>query len=108
MSIYLAWSVYKLIGMLILWLLLTGILLVIVVPNLKNSTKKGGLIVSAVWLILMLLMAFNIGDRQSTLGRSSFNASEPMSVEKVDKISKSIQSVQDEFNSAVKPKGDVK
>jgi thiol:disulfide interchange protein len=108
MSIYLAWSIYKLIGMLVLWLLLTGTLLVIIIPNQKAITNKGGVLVSAVWLVLLLLMAFNIGDRQSSLGRSSFNASEPVSVEKIDKISKSIQNVQDEFNSAVKPKGDSK
>jgi len=103
MSIYLAWSVYKLIGVCAFIVAITGILLYTgkYQDSIKNY-KKVSLIIGVVLLFITLLSAFNIGERQQELGRSSFNASAPESVDKIGSQRQDIQSVKDSFEKAVK------
>lgn len=103
MSIYLAWSIYKLIGVLVFVVAITSILLYTgkYQDSIKNY-KKVSLIIGAVLLLITVLSAFNIGDRQQELGRSSFNASAPESVDKIESQRQDIQSVKDSLEKAVK------
>lgn len=103
MSIYLAWSIYKLIGVLAFVVAITSILLYTgkYQDSIKNY-KKASLIIGTVLLLITVLSAFNIGDRQQELGRSSFNASTPESVDKIESQRQDIQSVKDSFEKAVK------
>ena len=103
MSIYLAWSVYKLIGALLSVALTTTILLYTgkKQDSIKNY-KKVTFALSGIELVLILLMAFNIGDRQKELGRSNFNASAPQTVDKIESQRQNIESVQQNFEQAIK------
>lgn len=103
MSIYLAWSVYKLIGVLVFIALVAGILLCTgkKQDSIKNYKKLTG-ILTGVMLLFTILAAFNIGDRQQELGRSNFNASSPQSVDKIESQRQTIESVQQTFQQAVK------
>lgn len=103
MSIYLAWSVYKLIGALLFVALTAAILLYTgkKQDSIKNY-KKVTLALSGIELVLILLMAFNIGDRQQDLGRSNFNASAPQTVDKIETNQQNIDSVKQAFEQAVK------
>lgn len=75
MSIYLAWSLYKLIGALvILGLILGGLLWAGSQQTGIKSYKRVVALLGVFWLAILLVAAFNIGDRQASLHRSSFNA----------------------------------
>lgn len=102
MSIYLAWSVYKLIGALLFVALTTAILLYTgkKQDSIKNY-KKVTFALSGIELALILLMAFNVGDRQQELGRSNFNASAPQTVDKIETNQQNIDSVKQAFEQAV-------
>ena len=108
MSIYLAWSVYKLIGVLLGWILVIICLwkLSSYQTNPKNTeiTTRRKIIkyISAFWLVLIFIAAFNIGDRQQELGRSSFNASQPQEVSRVNTNAPNVESVNKTFESVVK------
>lgn len=80
MSIYLAWSLYKLISIL-------GFAALVVFglwffsdksqsPNSLNLRHRPKLLaaIAAVWLAVILISAFNVGDRQQHLTRSHSNA----------------------------------
>lgn len=103
MSIYLAWSVYKLIIAIILIVLFSGIMLYTGKrqDSIRNY-KKVTFTLSGVMLVFVLLAAFNIGDRQQELGRSNFNASAPQTVDKIETNQQNIDSVQQAFEQAVK------
>lgn len=78
MSIYLAWSLYKLIGVLAVIILTCGALLWAGSKQTRFTRYKPAIaVVAAMWAIMTLLAAFNIGDRQQHLTRSSFNATFP-------------------------------
>lgn len=103
MSIYLAWSIYKLIGVLVFVVTITAILLYTgKYQDSIKSYKKASFAIGGVLALITLLSAFNIGDRQQELGRSSFNASAPESVDKIESQRQDIQSVKDSFEKAVK------
>lgn len=102
MSIYLAWSGYKLIGCLVIWVGLMGVLIWTTTKENTNISTSQALFGSVAGLVLILSMALNIGDRQQELGRSSFNASAPESVDKIESQRQDIQSVKDSFEKAVK------
>lgn len=103
MSIYLAWSIYKLIGVLVFVVTITAILLYTgKYQDSIKSYKKVSFAIGGVLALITLLSAFNIGDRQQELGRSSFNASVPESVDKIESQRQDIQSVKDSFEKAVK------
>jgi hypothetical protein len=79
MSIYLAWSIYKLVGVLVFFALLMFGLWRLAAYQSGGSiyTRRRRKLVKALgvfWLILIGIAAINIGDRQQTLQRSSFNA----------------------------------
>lgn len=79
MSIYLAWSVYKLI--IVLVVVLIGVALLWYAGSKQTqikSYKKATLLVGFIWVVLVLIAAFNIGDRQQSLTRSKFNATFPI------------------------------
>lgn len=103
MSIYLAWSVYKLIGVSVFIALVTGILLYTgkKQDSIKNY-KRVTLTLTGVMTLCSILAAFNIGDRQQELGRSNFNASAPQTVDKIETNQQNIDSVQQAFEQAVK------
>ena len=103
MSIYLAWSVYKLIGVFAFIVAITGILLYTGKhQDSIKSYKNVSFVIGGVLVLIALLSAFNIGDRQQELGRSSFNASAPESIDKIESQRQDIQSVKDSFEKAVK------
>ncbi len=81
MSVYLAWSVYKLIGAVVVSFAIAALVA-------KISTKKvrwrAAVSTYAVLLVMTLLAAFNIGDRQADLKRSKFNSSPVVTAERVD------------------------
>lgn len=71
MSIYLAWSIYKLgLGL----LLVLGLAMLVATFNTTQPRIKKALITLAVGVVLVFAMALSIGDRQQSLQRSSFNA----------------------------------
>lgn len=102
MSIYLAWSMYKFIAVFV-YISIFSIFMVWISKrfNFPNGAKAS-LIFAIPACLITLLMAFNIGDRQQELGRSSFNASAPESVDKIESQRQDIQSVKDSFEKAVK------
>lgn len=106
MSIYLAWSIYKLVGVLVVWALLCGALWWWAgwcsAPSGKS--RPVGVIIGVwlLWLVGILGAAFNIGDRQEYLQRSSFNATIPPQLQTEPDRHKQmdIKAVQDEFEKA--------
>lgn len=74
MSIYLAWSIYKLVGCLIFAALLVGLLWYGSSKLQDKGAKKATKVLAGFLLLTILGAAFNIGDRQQSLQRSSFNA----------------------------------
>lgn len=102
MSIYLAWSVYKLIGCLVIWASLMGVLIWTTTKQNTNISTNQALFGSVAGLVLILSMAFNIGDRQQELGRSNFNASAPQTVDKIETNQQNVDSVKQAFEQAVK------
>lgn len=102
MSIYLAWSVYKLIGVLVFIALITCILLYTgkKQDSIENY-KKITFTLTGVLTLFTILAAFNIGDRQQELGRSNFNASAPETVDKIETNQQNIDSVKQAFEQAV-------
>lgn len=80
MSIYLAWSIYQLIGALLIMALVVGGLWWLAAwersEHIKNQ-RRLLLAIAVFWFGLILLAAFNVGDRQQNLTRSSFNATFP-------------------------------
>lgn len=101
MSIYLAWSVYKLIGCLVIWASLMGVLIWTTTKQNTNISTNQALFGSVAGLVLILSMALNIGDRQQELGRSNFNASAPETVDKIETNRQNINSVKQAFEQAV-------
>ena len=74
MGIYLAWSVYKLLGV----LMLIGVLFFYLNKHCKTNWKY-----ILLPLLVVVMLAFNIGERQQHLNRSSFNNK---NVEVIDKV----------------------
>lgn len=76
MSIYLAWSLYKLFGVLLIIVLAAGLVLWLgkSQPRIEGYNRAVA-IAAVVAVVLTLLAAFNIGDRQQHLTRSHSNAS---------------------------------
>lgn len=102
MSIYLAWSGYKLIGCLLIWAGLMGVLIWTTTKENTNVSTSQALLGSLVGFVLILGMAFNIGGRQQELGRSNFNASAPQTVDKIETNQQNADSVKQAFEQAVK------
>lgn len=103
MSIYLAWSAYKLIGVLVFIALVAGILLY--TGNKQDSIKNYKRVtftLTGVMTLFTILAAFNIGERQQELGRSNFNASAPQTVDKIETNQQNVDSVKQAFEQAVK------
>lgn len=102
MSIYLAWSVYKVLGFTLFTIVLSSLMFW---GNLKFNTPQLNKFVW-IWIVLMAVVmifsAFNIGDRQQELGRSNFNASAPETVDKIETNQQNIDSVKQAFEQAVK------
>lgn len=99
MSVYLAWSVYKL----ALWFVaLIGAALLVATVNTKSPRIKKSLLTFAVGAVIILGMAFNIGQRQSELKRSSFNAPPPAAVVVNAEKGMTRESVKQTFEQAVK------
>jgi len=103
MSVYLAWSLYKLTGVL---LFITAVTLILLYTGKKQDSiknyKKVTFTLTGVMLLFTILAAFNIGDRQQELGRSSFNTSQPEEVSKVTSNAPDVESVNKTFESVVK------
>lgn len=79
MSIYLAWSVYKL--LIVLAIVLIAVALLWYAGSKQSqikSYKKATLLVGFIWIVMVFIAAFNIGDRQQSLTRSKFNTTFPI------------------------------
>lgn len=101
MSIYLAWSVYKLVAVFV-WIVIFSIFMMWIAKKVNfPKGRKAALIFATPASIITLLMAFNIGDRQQELGRSNFNASAPQTVDKIETNQQNIDSVKQAFEQAV-------
>lgn len=102
MSIYLAWSVYKLVAVFV-WIAIFSIFMMWIAKKVNfPKGRKAALIFAIPTSIITLLMAFNIGDRQQELGRSNFNASAPETVDKIETNQQNVDSVKQAFEQAVK------
>lgn len=111
MSIYLAWSFYKLAAHLIVLALVAyaawELSVYVTGTNGKRGpkiSKKKVLFGFAVGVTLTLLSAFNVGDRQESLHRSSFDATIPDQRDTMDALKsqrRTIEQVQKEFDDAV-------
>lgn len=78
MSIYLAWSLYKLVITLLVVFIACSLLWYAGHKQTKiKSYKKAVLLIGFIWTTFALIAAFNIGDRQQHLHRSDFNATFP-------------------------------
>lgn len=101
MSIYLAWSVYKLVAVFV-WIVVFSLFMMWIAKKVNFPRgRKAAMIFATPASIITLLMAFNIGDRQQELGRSDFNASAPQTVDKVETNQHSVDSVKQAFEQAV-------
>lgn len=102
LSIYLAWSLYKL-GVV---LLLLGVvaLFVTTTPSIRGLLKlKHWLGMLGFALVVIFASAFNIGDRQQALNRSAFNAEPPAAIEQtVQATQMTVEDVKQSFETAVK------
>lgn len=99
MSVYLAWSVYKLA---MAFIALLGISGLVATVNTKAPRIKKSLLTFAVGAVIILGMAFNIGQRQSELKRSSFNAPPPAAVAVKAEKGMTRENVKQTFEQAVK------
>ena len=77
MSVYLAWSVYKLV-MVVATLLYAALL--VLSFNTKKMRIKKSLLTLGVGSVIILFTAVNIGDRQVDLKRQSFDSKPPENV----------------------------
>ena len=103
MSFYLAWSVTKLVLTLTLGVIALYFVLKELVKNkaLENKHKK---ICIAGFILLTLFSAINVGERQSELGRSSFNSSTPKVLDKVELDTLTSDKVKENFKSTLEGK----
>lgn len=103
MSFYLAWSATKLVLTLTLGVIALYFVLKELVKNkvLENKHKK---ICIAVFILLTLFSAINVGERQSELGRSSFNSSTPKVLDKVELDTLTSEKVKENFKSTLEGK----
>lgn len=103
MSFYIAWSVTKLMLTLTLGVIALYFVLKELVKNkvLENKHKK---ICIAGFILLTLFSAINVGERQSELGRSSFNSSTPKVLDKVELDTLNSDKVKENFKSTLEGK----
>lgn len=102
MSIYLAWSVYKLVGTLVVWALLMGAL---AYGYSKFKTHGRAIVFVGVLSFVAICMgAVNVGDRQKELDRQRFDATVPLvqQQERIESKRRTVESVKDTFEKAVK------
>ena len=103
MSFYLAWSATKLVLTLTLGVIALYFVLKELVKNkvLENKHKK---ICIAGFILLTLFSAINTGERQSELGRSSFDSSTPKVLDKVELDTLTSDKVKENFKSTLEGK----
>ena len=103
MNLYIAWSVTKLVLTLTLGVIALYFVLKELVKNkvLENKHKK---ICIAGFILLTLFSAINVGERQSELGRSSFNSSTPKVLDKVELDTLTSDKVKENFKSTLEGK----
>lgn len=102
MSIYLAWSVYKLVAVFV-WIVIFSLFMMWIAKKVNfPKGRKAAMIFATPASIITLLTAFNIGDRQQELGRSNFNASAPQTVDKIETNQQNVDSVKQAFEQTVK------
>lgn len=104
LSMYLAWSVYKLVGTLVIWLLLCGVLVYTSYQKGSRIGPRPAWTVTAVYLVIILFGAINVGDRQKELDRQRFDATMPViqQQEKIESQRRTVESVKENFEQAVK------
>ena len=103
MSFYLAWSVTKLVlsltlGVIALYFVMKEL---VKIKVLENKHKK---ICIAGFILLTLFSAVNVGERQSELGRSSFNGDAPLQIDKVVRDDLNSEKVNEQFKESLKEK----
>ena len=103
MSFYLAWSITKLVltltlGVIALYFVMKGL---VKIEVLENKHKK---ICIVVFILLTLFSAVNVGERQSELGRSSFNGDAPLRIDKVERDDLNSEKVSELFEKSIKEK----
>lgn len=101
MSFYLAWSLTRLL-LTLLWIVAVVVLTLYYNKKLGMGIPKKVLVcVGVMLMVVTMFSAINTGDRQSALGRSSFNADAPNAVEKVVVSTLNSEEVNKQFNKSI-------
>lgn len=103
MNLYIAWSITELVLTLTLGVVALYFVMKELVKNkvLENKHKK---ICIAGFILIILFAAINVGERQSELGRSSFNSSTPKVLDKVKVNTMNSDKVEENFKSTLEGK----
>ena len=107
MNLYLAWSLEQLVftvgvGVPILLFVLRILVSEGFIDKPISFVKKVACILAL--LVVILFMAVNVGQRQSELGRSSFNGDAPLQVDKVVRDDLNSEKVNELFKETLKEK----
>ena len=103
MNLYIAWSATKLVLTLTLGVITLYFVMKELVKNkvLQERHKKACVVA---FVLLISLSAINVGERQSELGRSSFNSSTPKVLDKVELDTLTSDKVKENFKSTLEGK----
>lgn len=103
MNLYIAWSITELVLTLTLGVIALHFVMKVLVKNkvLENKHKKTCI---AGFILIILFAAINVGERQSELGRSSFNSSTPKVLDKVKVNTMNSDKVEENFKSTLEGK----
>ena len=107
MNLYLAWSLEQLVFTVVVGVpILLFVLRILVSEGFIDKpisfVKKVACILA--FLVVILSMAINVGQRQSELGRSSFNGDAPLRIDKVERDDLNSEKVSELFEMSLKEK----
>lgn len=107
MNLYLAWSLEQLVVALVIGisLLLLAMRSLVSEGFIEKPLSLGKRVACILaFLVVILFMAVNVGQRQSELGRSSFNGDAPLRVDKVERDDLNSEKVSELFEKSLKEK----
>ena len=107
MNLYLAWSLEQLVltvvvGVAVLLFAMRSLVSKGFIEKHLTLGKRVASILAV--LVVILSMAINVGQRQSELGRSSFNGDAPLRVDKVERDDLNSEKVNELFKESLKEK----
>ena len=105
MNLYLAWSLEQLVVALVIGisLLLLAMRSLVSEGFIEKPLSLGKRVACILaFLVVILFMAVNVGQRQSELGRSSFNGDAPLRVDKVERDDLNSEKVSELFRESLK------